>query len=170
MNIKNMIRNIPDFPRPGVVFLDITPLLLDGETFRATVESLTEKLTGVDFDLVAAVEARGVILGAPVAYAMNKGFVTIRKKGKLPYDTVGVQYQLEYGFDTLEMHSDAVQPGQRVVFIDDILATGGTFGATVGLIEKLGGKVVKSLFLAELEELNAREKFKDYDIYCVEKM
>jgi len=170
MNIKDNVRKIPDFPKPGIVFLDITTLLRDEKLFKEIIESFTKELAGIDFDIIAASEARGFILGAPVAYALNKGFVPIRKKGKLPYDTVNVRYDLEYGYDILEMHSDAVKSGQKVVIVDDVLATGGTFAANIELIEKVGGKVVKSLFLIELEEFGAGEKFKDYNIFCVEKM
>ena len=170
MNIKDRIRKIPDFPKPGIVFLDITTLMLDGEVFKTVINRFIKELNGLDFDIIAASEARGFILGAPVAYALNKGFVPIRKKGKLPHDIISVTYALEYGHDTLEMHADAIKPGQKVVIIDDVLATGGTFAANIELIEKSGGRIVKSMFLIELDELNASEKFKNYNIFCVEKM
>jgi len=164
MDLKSSIRHIPDFPKPGIDFLDVTPLLLDAELFAYVIDSLTEKLEGLDFDAVASSEARGFIIGAPVAYALKKGFIPIRKKNKLPAEKISVEYDLEYGVDVLEMHSDAVKPGQRVVVIDDILATGGTLAANIKLIEKLGGEVVKILFLLELAFLNGREKLKGYDV------
>jgi adenine phosphoribosyltransferase len=164
MNIKSKIRHIRNFPKDGINFLDITPLLLDNEAFKYIIDELAEKLKDVDFDIIASSEARGFILGAPVAYALNKGFVPIRKKGKLPGEKVSVKYDLEYGHDILEMHADAVKPGQRVVIIDDVLATGGTFASNIELIEKLGGEVAKILFLIELKFLHGREKFEGYDI------
>ena len=167
MDIKSKIRHIPDFPKEGVDFLDITPLLLDKEAFEYIVDKLSEELKNVDFDIVACSEARGFILGSPVAYALNKSFVPIRKKDKLPGDKISVRYNLEYGYGVLEMHSDAIKPGQKVVIIDDILATGGTIEASIELIEKLGGEVVKILFLAEIEFLNGREKLEDYDVYSI---
>ena len=170
MNIRDNIRHIYDFPKPGIDFLDITPLLLDKDLFEFTIDSLVEKLSGVDFDVVASSEARGFILSAPIAYKLNKGFIPIRKKNKLPGDKISVQYDLEYGVDVLEMHADAVKPGQKVVIIDDILATGGTLSANIKLIEKLGGEVVKILFLIELGFLNGREKLTGYDLEVVEKM
>jgi len=163
-DIKNQIRHIADFPKPGIDFLDITPLLLNPESFENVVNSFVKELSGVDFDIIASSEARGFIFGAPVAYALKKGFVPIRKKNKLPGDKISVEYDLEYGVDVLEMHADAVKPGQKVVILDDILATGGTIAANVKLIEKLGGEVVKILFLVELKFLNGKEKLNGYDI------
>ena len=164
MDIKSKIRHIQDFPKPGIDFLDITPLLLEKDTFKYIIEKLSEELKDLDFDIIACSEARGFIFGAPVAYVLNKGFVPIRKKDKLPGDKISVKYDLEYGFDILEMHSDAIKPGQKVVIVDDILATGGTLAANVKLIEKLGGEVVKILFLIELGFLNGREKLQGYDV------
>jgi len=164
MDIKNKIRHIPDFPKPGIDFLDVTPLLLDKDMYQYIINKMAEELSGVDFDIVASSEARGFILGAPVAYALKKGFIPIRKKNKLPGDKISVEYDLEYGVDVLEMHSDAVKPGQKVVIIDDILATGGTLAANIKLIEKLGGEVVKILFLVELTFLNGKEKLSGYDV------
>jgi adenine phosphoribosyltransferase len=164
MDIKSKIRHIPDFPKPGIDFLDITPLLLEKETFKYIIDKLSEELKNTDFDIIACSEARGFIFGAPLAYALNKGFVPIRKKDKLPGEKISVQYDLEYGYDILEMHADAIKPGQKVVIADDILATGGTLAANVKLIEKLGGEVVKILFLIELEFLKGREKLKGYDV------
>jgi adenine phosphoribosyltransferase len=140
MNIKDKIRHIPDFPKPGIDFLDITPLLLDKDIFEYIIDRFIEELAVVDFDLIVSSEARGFILGAPIAYALRKGFVPIRKKNKLPGEKISVEYNLEYGVDVFEMHSDAIKSGQRVVIIDDILATGGTLLANINLIEKLGGK------------------------------
>ena len=164
MDIKNKIRHIQDFPKPGIDFLDITPLLLDSKSYEYIVDKLAEELKDVDFDIIASSEARGFILGAPVAYAMKKGFIPIRKKNKLPGEKISVEYDLEYGVDVLEMHSDAVKPGQKVVIIDDILATGGTLAANIKLIEKSGGEVKKILFLIELGFLNGRDKLKNYDV------
>ena len=164
MDIKSKIRHIPDFPKPGIDFLDVTPLLLEPETFKYIIDKLSDELRDVDFDIIACSEARGFILGAPIAYALGKGFVPIRKKNKLPGEKISVQYDLEYGFDILEMHSDAIKQGQRVVIVDDILATGGTVAANVKLIEKLGGEVVKILFLIELGFLNGKEKLEGYDV------
>ena len=169
MNIKDKIRHIPDFPKPGIDFLDVTPLLLDKEVFEYIVNKLAENLSGIDFDRIASSEARGFIFGAPVAYALKKGFVPIRKRNKLPGDKISVEYDLEYGVDVLEMHADAVKPGQKVVIIDDILATGGTLAANIKLIEKLGGEVVKILFLVELTFLNGKEKLSGYDVVSLVK-
>ena len=169
MDIKNKVRHIADFPKPGIDFLDITPLLLEKDTFRHMIEKLAEELKGVDFDVVVCSEARGFILGAPLAYALNVGFAPIRKKDKLPGDKISVQYDLEYGHDILEMHSDAIKPGQKAVIVDDILATGGTIAANIKLVEKLGGKVAKILFLIELGFLNGREKLKGYDVFSLVK-
>jgi len=170
MDLKNNVRHIPDFPEPGIDFIDITPLLLDSNLFESVIDSYVKELSDVDFDIIVSTEARGFILGAPVAYALKKGFIPVRKKGKLPYDKISVQYDLEYGYGTLEMHSDAIKPGQRVVIIDDVLATGGTVAANIKLIEKSGGKVVKILFLAELEKLNGKEKLSGYDVFSIEKI
>ena len=164
MDIKSRLRHIPDFPKPGIDFIDITPLLLEKDTFKYIIDKLSENLTDVDFDIVTSSEARGFIFGSPVAYALGKGFVPIRKKNKLPGDKISVKYDLEYGFDILEMHSDSIKPGQKVVIIDDILATGGTLSANIKLIEKLGGEIVKILFLVELEFLKGREKLDGYDV------
>jgi len=164
MDIKSKIRHIPDFPKPGIDFLDITPLLLDQDVFEYIINRFVEVLSKVDFDLIASSEARGFILGAPVAYSMKKGFIPIRKKNKLPGDKISVEYDLEYRVDVLEMHSDAVKPGQKVVIIDDILATGGTLAANIELIEKLGGEVKKIMFLMEMGFLNGRDKLKNYDV------
>ena len=164
MDIRSKIRHIPDFPKPGIDFLDITPLLLESEVFEYIINKMAEELKDIDFDIVACSEARGFIFGAPIAYKLNKGFVPIRKKDKLPGKKISVEYDLEYGVDILEMHADAIKPGQKVVIVDDILATGGTIAANVKLIEKLGGEVAKILFLIELGFLHGQEKLKGYNV------
>ena len=164
MDIRSKIRHIPDFPKPGIDFLDITPLLLDNEVFEYIIDKMADVLKDIDFDIVACSEARGFIFGAPVAYKLNKGFVPIRKKDKLPGKKISVEYDLEYGVDILEMHADAIKPGQKVVIVDDILATGGTIAANVKLIEKLGGEVAKILFLIELGFLNGMDKLNGYNV------
>ena len=167
MNIADKIRHVQDFPKPGIDFLDITTVLLDGEAFGYVIDSFVKELDGVDFDVIVSLEARGFILGAPVAYALKKGFVPIRKKNKLPWKKISAQYDLEYGVDVFEMHADAIKPGQKAVVIDDLLATGGTLEASVKLIEQLGGEVVKSMFFIELDFLKGREKLEGYDIFSV---
>lgn len=166
-NIEDYIRTIPDFPEEGVLFRDITTLLADKEGLQLGVNKMAENLDGVDFDVVLGPESRGFIFGVPIAYNMKKSFVPVRKKGKLPAETVEVDYDLEYGKATLQIHKDAIKPGDRVVIIDDLIATGGTTEAICKLIEKLGGKVVKIVFLIELLALNGREKLKDYDMVSV---
>ena len=176
MDLKNKVRHVQDFPTPGIDFIDITPLLQNPDVFEYIINAFAEELSGIDFDLIVSSEARGFILGTPLAYILKKGFVPIRKKNKLPFDKISVGYDLEYGQDTLEMHADAVQPGQKVVIVDDILATGGTLRANIDLIEKSGGKVQKILFLIELVNLNGRDKFTSgnnggcYDIFSLEKI
>lgn len=164
VNLAEYIRSIPDWPRKGILFRDITPLLADGNVFAAAVETLADRYKNKNIDYVAAVEARGFIFGAAVAKRLDAGFVPIRKKGKLPYKTESVTYDLEYGKDTLEVHIDAIKKGSRVLMIDDLLATGGTMAASCRLIEKIGGKIEGIAFLVELKELNGREKIKKYDI------
>ncbi len=166
-DIEKYIREIPDFPKKGIIFRDIMPLIGNAEGLRLAVDSIVEILSEIDFDLVAGSEARGFLTGAPVAYAMNKGFVSVRKKGKLPYETISADYDLEYGTATVEIQKDAIVPGQRVVIIDDLLATGGTIDAVIRLVEELGGEVVKIICLIELCGLNGRDKFKDYDVDCI---
>lgn len=164
MNLKEKIREIPDFPEKGIQFKDITTLLQDGKAFQQGVDQLATQVKDLDADLIAGPEARGFILAAPLAYALGIGFVPIRKPGKLPADTVSARYQLEYGEDVLEMHRDAIKPGQRVVIADDLLATGGTIRTTIQLIEELGGVVAGVAFLIELTYLNGREKLRNYDV------
>lgn len=155
-DLARLIRDVPDFPRSGVRFKDITTLLKDAAAFHATIDRLAEPFARTAPDLVVGMESRGFIFAAPLAYKLNAGFVPVRKLGRLPADSVRVSYDLEYGHNTLEVHRDAVQPGQRVLVVDDLLATGGTVRATVNLIEQLGGKVVGFAFLVELLYLNGR--------------
>lgn len=167
MDLKSKIRIIDDFPKPGISFKDITTLLRDKEGYCHTIDILVERCKDKNIDLVVGPEARGFLLGAPLAYGLRAGFVPVRKPGKLPGETVSYEYQLEYGTDSLEIHQDAIKPGQRVVVADDLLATGGTALATIKLIEKLGGIVVGALFVLELEYLNGRETLKDYMVDSV---
>jgi adenine phosphoribosyltransferase len=163
-DLKQYITNIPDFPEKGIIFRDITSLLQSAEGFQLAVDELRKKLDGIEFDTVAGLDARGFLIAAPVAYAEKKGLVLIRKKGKLPRETISENYALEYGTAEVELHTDSVKPGERVVIIDDLIATGGTLEAAVKLVQRLDGKVVKILSLIELEGLNGREKLKGYDV------
>ncbi|MGC9771334.1 adenine phosphoribosyltransferase [Fervidobacterium changbaicum] len=156
MDLKSFIRDIPDFPQKGVIFRDITPLIKNPEAFKYAVDTIVEEVKKFDFDLVVCPEARGFIIGAPIAYLLGKGFVPVRKPGKLPYKTVSDTYELEYGKAELHIHEDAIQPGQKVLIVDDVLATGGTALALKRLVEKVGGEVVASAFLIELTYLNPR--------------
>ncbi len=162
--LEDYITTIPDFPKPGILFRDITSVLQDKEGLRLAVDAMQEKLSGVDFDVIAAPESRGFIFGMPIAYNKNKAFVPIRKKGKLPRETVSASYALEYGTAEIELHKDALQPGDRVVIIDDLIATGGTTEAMIKLVEELGAKVVKIVFLVELTDLGGRKLLSGYDI------
>lgn len=162
--LKDYVRNIPDFPKKGIMFRDITTVLQDPDGLQLAIDSLQEKLKDVDFDVVVAPESRGFIFGVPIAYNMKKGFVPVRKKGKLPFDTIEQTYDLEYGTATIEMHKDSLVKGQKVVIIDDLLATGGTLKAIIDLVEKLGAEVVKVCCLIELPELGGRDLVKGYDI------
>ena len=165
--LKEYIRSIPDFPEPGIIFRDITSILQDPDGLKLAIDSLLAMVKDVDFDVVVGAESRGFIFGVPVAYAMHKGFIPIRKKGKLPCETISKTYDLEYGTATIEMHKDAVKKGEKVVLLDDLIATGGTMKAAAELVEELGGEVVKMLFLIELSDLNGREVLKDYDVDSV---
>ncbi|MBO4395378.1 MAG: adenine phosphoribosyltransferase [Eubacterium sp.] len=165
--LEDYIRSIPDFPEPGIIFRDITTVLADADGFKLAIDEFLKKLEGVDFDVVVGAESRGFIFGAPIAYALGKSFVLVRKKGKLPCETIEQEYELEYGKATVEMHVDAIKPGQKVVLVDDLIATGGTIRASIDLVEKLGGEVVKTVFLIELAGLNGREKLKGYDVDAV---
>ncbi|MCQ2535110.1 MAG: adenine phosphoribosyltransferase [Clostridia bacterium] len=162
--LEDYVRTIPDFPEPGIMFRDVTSILQNGDGFKLAIDTLIERLDGLDFDIVAGAESRGFILGAPVAYALGKPFVLVRKKGKLPCETVSMSYELEYGSAEIEMHKDSIMPGQKVVLIDDLIATGGTVEAAAKLVEMLGGEVVKILFLMELQGLNGRTKLSKYDV------
>ena len=165
--VEDYIRTIPDFPEPGIMFRDVTSILQDAEGFHLAIDEMKNLLEGVECDVIAGAESRGFIFGAPLAYALGKPFVLVRKKGKLPCETIEQEYELEYGTATIEMHKDAVKPGQKVVIVDDLIATGGTIEAACKLVEQLGGEVVKILFLMELAGLNGREKLAKYDVASV---
>ena len=165
--IEEYVRSIPDFPEPGIIFRDVTSILQDPDGLKLSIDLIQEKLEGLDFDVIAGTESRGFIFGVPVAYNLHKAFVPVRKKGKLPCETVSMDYDLEYGTATIEMHKDSIMPGQRVVLIDDLIATGGTIEAAIKLIEQLGGVVVKVVFLMELAGLKGREKLSGYDVDSV---
>ena len=164
MDLRSTIRVIEDFPKKGISFKDITTLLQDGEALKTTIDSMVEYLKDKKIDIIVGPEARGFLFGVPVAYALNAGFVPVRKPGKLPYDTMEIEYDLEYGSDKLEIHKDAIKPGQRVAIVDDLLATGGTVAAVTKLIEQMGGEVVSLNFVVELTELNGKDKLQGYDI------
>ena len=165
--IEEYVRSIPDFPEPGIIFRDVTSILQDADGFALAVDSMQALLDGVEVDVIAGAESRGFIFGAPIAYNLHKPFVLIRKKWKLPCETIESSYELEYGSATIEMHKDSITPGQNVVLVDDLIATGGTIEATARMVEELGGKVVKIITLMELAGLNGRERLKDYDVASV---
>ncbi len=165
--VKDFITTIPDFPEKGILFRDITTVLQDAEGFKLAINEYAKLLEGVEFDIICGAESRGFIFGAPLAYNLNKPFVPIRKKGKLPRETVSASYALEYGSAEIEMHIDSIKPGQKIVIIDDLIATGGTVKACCELVEKLGGSVEKILFLLELKGLNGRETLKGYSVASV---
>ena len=167
MDLRDKIRNIQDFPQEGVLFRDITTLLKDAEGMKEAIDQMTAKLEGVAFDLVLGPESRGFIFGMPVAYNMGKGFVPVRKAGKLPAEVVSKEYALEYGTATIEMHKDAIQPGQKVVIVDDLMATGGTAKAIAEMVEEMGGEVAAMLFLIELDFLEGRKVLPEYRIESI---
>ncbi len=164
LKLKQHIRDIPDFPTKGILFRDITPLLQRGPVFRRAIRALADRYQGKRPDAVVAIESRGLIVGSALAFTLGVGLVPVRKKGKLPHRTHRVSYALEYGQDTLEMHQDAIAPGARVVLVDDLLATGGTMGATIQLIEQCGGKIIEVAFLIELTALKGRAKLKPHPV------
>jgi adenine phosphoribosyltransferase len=163
-DLRARIREIPDFPKPGILFYDITTLLKDAGAFKEAVDLMTAPFRGEKVDLVVGMESRGFIFGAPIAYALGVGFVPVRKLGKLPADVVSVEYDLEYGSATLEMHKDALKPGARVLIVDDLLATGGTVAGTIELVKQLKGEIVALAFLIELKALRGRDRLHGYDI------
>jgi len=165
--LEEYVRSIPDFPEEGIIFRDVTSVLQDADGLRLAVDSMQELLKDVDFDVVVGAESRGFVFGTPLAYNLNKPFVLVRKKGKLPCETVSKEYDLEYGSAVIEMHKDSIKPGQKVVLVDDLIATGGTIQAAAQLVEELGGEVVKIIFLMELAGLKGREKLSKYDVASV---
>ena len=162
--IEEYVRSIPDFLEEGIIFRDVTSILQDADGLHLAIDLLQESLAGIDFDVVVGPESRGFIFGVPIAYNLHKAFVPVRKKGKLPCETVEMEYELEYGKAVIEMHKDSIKPGQKVVIIDDLIATGGTIEAIVKLVESLGGEVVKISFVMELAGLKGREKLAGYDV------
>lgn len=165
--LEEYVRSIPDFPEPGIIFRDVTSVLQDKDGLRLAIDQMQALLDGLEFDVIAGPESRGFIFGVPIAYNLNKAFIPVRKKGKLPCETVSMDYDLEYGKATIEMHKDSIKPGQRVVIIDDLIATGGTIDAITKLIEQLGGEVIKIIFLMELKGLHGRDKLTKYDVDAV---
>ena len=165
--IEEYVKSIPDFPEKGIIFRDVTSVLQDADGLHLAIDEMQKFLEGVEFDVIAGTESRGFIFGVPIAYNLHKAFVPVRKKGKLPRETVSAEYELEYGKAEIEMHKDAIRPGQKVVLVDDLIATGGTIEAAARLVEELGGEVVKIIFLMELEGLKGREKLNGYDVESV---
>lgn len=165
--IEDYVRSIPDFPEPGIIFRDVTSILQDADGLKLAIDSMQECLKDTEVDVIVGTESRGFVFGVPIAYNLHKPFVPVRKKGKLPCETVSRSYDLEYGSATIEMHRDSIKPGQKVAVIDDLIATGGTVEAAVKLIEELGGEVVKIVFLMELAGLKGREKLAGYDVASV---
>ena len=165
--IEEYVKSIPDFPEPGIIFRDITSVLQDADGLQLAIDSMQDCLKDTDVDVIVGTESRGFIFGVPIAYNLHKPFVPIRKKGKLPRETVSVSYDLEYGSAEIEMHKDSIKPGQKVVIVDDLIATGGTIEAAIKLVEQLGGEVVKVVFLMELAGLKGRERLNGYDVASV---
>ena len=165
--LEEYVRSIPDFPEPGIIFRDITTILQDADGLQLAIDTMQDCLKDVDVDVIVGTESRGFIFGVPIAYNLHKPFVPVRKKGKLPCETVSKSYDLEYGSATIEMHKDSIKPGQKVALVDDLIATGGTIEAAIQLIGELGGEVVKVVFLMELAGLKGRERLKGYDVASV---
>ncbi|MDO5362381.1 MAG: adenine phosphoribosyltransferase [Blautia sp.] len=165
--IEEYVRSIPDFPEPGIIFRDVTSILQDADGLQLAIDSMQDFLKDTDVDVIVGTESRGFIFGVPIAYNLHKPFVPVRKKGKLPCETVSMSYDLEYGSAEIEMHRDSIKPGQKVAIIDDLIATGGTIEAAVKLVEELGGEVVKIVFLMELAGLKGRERLAKYDVESV---
>ena len=165
--LEEYVRSIPDFPEPGIIFRDVTSILQDADGLKLAVDSMQALLEDVDADVIVGAESRGFIFGAPIAYNLHKPLVLVRKKGKLPCETIETSYDLEYGSGTIEMHKDSIKPGQQVIIVDDLIATGGTIEAAAKLIEELGGEVVKIVFLMELAGLNGRDRLRKYDVASV---
>ena len=165
--VEDYVVSIPDFPEPGIIFRDVTSVIQDAEGLQLAIDEMQKLLEGVEFDVLAGAESRGFIFGMPIAYNMKKPFVLVRKKGKLPREPVEMSYDLEYGSATIEMHKDSIKPGQKVVIVDDLIATGGTIEAAAKLVEQLGGEVVKIIFLMELAGLEGRKKLEKYDVASV---
>jgi adenine phosphoribosyltransferase len=166
-DLRAKIREVPDFPKPGILFYDITTLLKDPDAFREVIDRMTEQVKDSAVDLVVGMESRGFIFSAPMAYQLHAGFVPVRKLGKLPAETIEVEYDLEYGTATLEIHKDAIQPGQRVLIVDDLLATGGTVQGTIELVQRLGGEIAGLSFMVELTGLHGREQLGDFQIHTL---
>lgn len=162
--VEDYVRSIPDFPEPGIIFRDVTTILQNPDGLHLAIDGILEMLKDVEYDLVLGPESRGFIFGVPVAYVQHKGFIPVRKKGKLPCETVSIEYDLEYGSAEIEIHKDAIKPGQKVIIIDDLVATGGTIEAIIELVKQLGGEVVKICFVMELAGLKGREKLAGYDV------
>ena len=165
--VKDYIRTIPDFPEKGIMFRDVTSVIQDADGLKLAIDEMIKRLDGLDFDVIAGAESRGFVFGMPIAYALHKPFVMVRKAGKLPCETVSMEYDLEYGSAVIEMHKDSIKPGQKVVLVDDLVATGGTIEAAIKLVEELGGEVVKVVFLMELAGLKGRERLKGYEVESV---
>ena len=167
--VEDYIRSIPDFPEPGIIFRDITTVMLDSDGFKLAIDSMEDTIKDLDFDVIAGLESRGFMFGTPIAYNMGKPFVPIRKKGKLPCETISEEYSLEYGTAEIEIHTDAIKKGQKVVIVDDLIATGGTVEAAIKLIERLGGEVVACVFLTELVDLKVRDVLEGYRVESIVK-
>ena len=166
-SIEDYVRTVPDFPKEGIMFRDVTTVLKEPDGFQLAIDLMMKELAGLDFDVIAGTESRGFIFASPIAYLMKKSLILVRKKGKLPFDTVSESYDLEYGSAEIEIHSDSIKKGDKVVLVDDLIATGGTMAASAKLFERLGGEVVRMVFLMELEGLEGRKILKDYDVRSI---